>query len=105
MAYLPGIRPKQILFCCTEDRHTGGETPIARMDAVYKSLPERLQKGQKVEVVRYFPGEKRRCLDVRRLRSTCPPWPAVFDTTDKDKIVADSSKDGATVSWWSAGPP
>ena len=105
LSYLPQIRPRQILFCCTEATCVGGETPIARMDHVYQALPPRLQAGIPLQVVRYFPAEHRRALDVRRLRSRSMPWPDVLQATDPEQVAADAAKDGASVTFHSPGLP
>lgn len=105
LSYLPPIRPKQILFCSTQTADTGGETPIARMDHVKAKLPARLQQQRNLEVVRFFPAEKRRCVDVRRLKNAGMPWPTVLGTSDPDVVTADAAKDGASVTFWSSGPP
>lgn len=105
LSYLPPIRPKDILFCCTEVADTGGETPIARMDHIKSKLPARLQKQRNLEVVRFFPVDRRRCVDVRRLKNAGMPWPTVLGTSDAKVVAADAAKDGASVTFWASGLP
>jgi hypothetical protein len=106
LSYIPNLRPKQILFCCLNVADEGGETPVANMHYVWHSLPKQLQEriaSHEFEVVRQFPGSKRRMLDVRRLAGPTTAWPDVLGTKDPASALSDAEKDGVKLSFWKCG--
>jgi alpha-ketoglutarate-dependent taurine dioxygenase len=106
LSYIPNLRPGQILFCCLNAADEGGETPVANMHDVWHSLPKDLQDritANDFEVVRQFPGSKRRMLDVRRLAAPTTAWPDVLGSKDPMVVRSDAEKDGVRLSFWKSG--
>jgi hypothetical protein len=76
------------------------------MHDVWHSLPKQLQEriaSHEFEVVRQFPGSKRRMLDVRRLAGPTTAWPDVLGTKDPASALSDAEKDGVKLSFWKCG--
>lgn len=106
LSYIPNLRPQQILFCCLNVADEGGETPVANMHDVWHSLPKELRgkiESNNFEVVRQFPGSKRRMLDVRRLAAPTTAWPDVLGSKDPIAVQSDAEKDGVKLSFWKGG--
>jgi len=110
LSYIPNIRPTQILFCGLDVADEGGETPIANMHDVWQSLPKDLQDriaSTEFEVVRQYPGSKRRMLDVRRLAHPTTEWYNVLGSKDPIVVNSEAEKDGVRLTFWKSGeePP
>lgn len=110
LSYIPNLRPQMIMFCCLDAAQVGGETPVANMQAAWKSLPKDLQgriMSNDIEVVRQYPGSRRRMLDVRRLAAPTTAWHNVLGSKDPRVVEAEANKDGVTLTFWKGGkmPP
>lgn len=106
LSYIPKLRPQAILFCCLNVPDEGGETPIANMHDVWASLPKDLRDrilANDFEVVRQYPGSKRRMLDVRRLAGPATAWSDVLGSSDPRTVQAEAEADGVTLNFWKSG--
>lgn len=82
--------PDHIVFCCIVPAEERGETPIADNRLVLKNLSEATRKKFKEKGVKY----------VRNLtKSLGLPWQEVFQTEDKDEVIAICAEKGITCNW------
>jgi alpha-ketoglutarate-dependent taurine dioxygenase len=84
------VWPRKILFYCGKPASAGGETPIADLRVVTRSLPVDLMSTFRAKGVKY----------IRHYRPYVDlPWQAVFQTQDKDQLSEICHRNNIIFEW------